>query len=60
MVAAHPLPDAPIAVTDGARTPAQRLRELGLDGEIVLSTSNPDELEAYLDATEPARCASST
>jgi hypothetical protein len=63
MAAAKPLhfgpdsPDRPRAPRD-LRTPTARLQALGVDGEIVLSTSSVDELVAYLDATEP--CASST
>ncbi len=63
MVAAKPLhfgpesPDRPRSQRD-PRPPSELLRTLGIDGEIVLSTASPDELEAYLDATEP--CASST
>lgn len=60
MVAAHPLSNIPLSAADADRTPTERLRELGVEGEVVFSSSNPDEIEAYLDATEPARCASST
>lgn len=60
MVAAHPLPQSPVSAADTQGTPTERLRQLGIEGEIVFSGSNPDELEAYLDATEPVRCASST
>ena len=64
MVAAHPLPHATCSAADGERTPTERLRQLGAgadgEGEVVFSSSNPDDIEAYLDATEPAPCASST